>query len=181
MKGMVFTEFLDMVDEKFGVAVTERILDKSDLPSGGAYTTVGTYDHSELLHLVKSLSETTNQSVSNLVFEFGYYLFGRFVTGYQVFFTGIDSVFDFLSQIDSHVHVEVHKLYPDAELPSFECRRIDSQTLELTYHSIRPFADFAAGLIRGCIDHFKEKIEVERTDLPPFNGTAARFLLTQQR
>lgn len=177
---MVFTEFLDMVDKKFGEAVTEEILDASDLASGGVYTAVGTYDHSELLHLVKSLSETTNRSVSNLVFEFGYYLFGRFAISYQNFFVGIASAFEFLSQIETHVHVEVHKLYPDAELPTFECRQINPQTLELTYRSVRPFADFAAGLIQGCIDHFKEKIDVQRIDLPPFKGTSARFLLTKQ-
>ena len=55
MKGIIFTEFFDLVEKTFGFDVAERLLDECDLPSGGAYTAVGTYDHSEILTLVGSL------------------------------------------------------------------------------------------------------------------------------
>jgi hypothetical protein len=50
MKGMVFTEFLEMVEAKFSADMVDDIISDSDLPNGGAYTSVGTYDHSELVH-----------------------------------------------------------------------------------------------------------------------------------
>ena len=36
MKGIVFTEFLEMVEEKYGYEVVDQIIEESKLPSGGA-------------------------------------------------------------------------------------------------------------------------------------------------
>ena len=49
MKGMIFTEFLDMVEERFGLAVADRIIEAGGSSTGGAYTAVGTYDHREMV------------------------------------------------------------------------------------------------------------------------------------
>ncbi len=56
MKGIVFSEFIDMVDEKFSMEMSERLIDEVKPPSGGAYTTVGTYDAQEMVDLVLKLS-----------------------------------------------------------------------------------------------------------------------------
>jgi hypothetical protein len=48
----------------------------------------------------------------------GQHLFGRFVC--FPFFSGVTSAFDFLAGLNGIIHVEVRKLYPDAELPHFE-------------------------------------------------------------
>ena len=45
MKGLVFTEFLELVDEQFSFETCEQIIEMSDLPSGGIYTSVGTTSH----------------------------------------------------------------------------------------------------------------------------------------
>ena len=45
MKGIVFTEFLEMVEDKFSADMVDDIIDDCDLASGGAYTAVGTYPH----------------------------------------------------------------------------------------------------------------------------------------
>ena len=42
MKGIVFTEFLEMVEAQFGLDTVDAIIENSDLPSRGAYTAVGT-------------------------------------------------------------------------------------------------------------------------------------------
>jgi len=78
MKGIVFKEFTDMVEASFGEQMIDTIISKCDLPSGAAYTAVGTYDHTELVQLVVALSEETGIAVSDLVQAFGTYLFGRF-------------------------------------------------------------------------------------------------------
>jgi hypothetical protein len=56
VKGVVFTEFLEMVEEKFSPAVADSVIEQSTLASGGAYTTLGTYDHQEMLQLVTNLA-----------------------------------------------------------------------------------------------------------------------------
>lgn len=180
MKGIVFTEFIEMVEDRFAPEVADHIIEASHLPSGGSYTAVGTYDHKEIIQLVTQLSNVTEIAVSDLVRTFGKHLFGRFVVGYPQFFEGVESAFAFLQNLDSYVHVEVQKLYPDAEVPSFECDTPEPGCLTMIYRSTRPFADLAEGLIIGCIEHFGGNIDIQRQDLSDGKGTSARFSLTMR-
>lgn len=179
MKGVVFTEFLEMVESQFSADVADQILEESELPSGGIYTTVGTYDHDEMVSLVEALGKHTGMSTPELLRAFGEYLFGRFEAGYPAFFESTGSALEFLSKVDDYIHVEVRKLYPDAELPSFECHSPRSGCLEMTYRSTRPFAALAEGLIRGCIGHYGQPVDMQIEDLSNGEGTSARFILTE--
>jgi len=181
MKGIVFCEFVEMVEQAFSADLADEIISSAELASGGAYTTVGTYDYHEMLVLVTRLSERTGTPVPELVKAFGHYLFGRFVELYPVFFEGVDGSFSFLSRIEEHVHVEVKKLYPDAELPTFDTYYLDDDTMSMVYKSRRPFADLALGLIQGCIQHYDEQVEVETEDLSDEGRTHVRFTLTRRR
>jgi hypothetical protein len=180
MKGVVFTEFLEMVENKFSPEMADRIIEEADLPSGGVYTAVGTYDHREMIQLVSCLSQETGIPSAELVRAFGLHLFGRFHTIFPKYFEDVSSAFDFLQRVDHYIHVEVRKLYPDAELPSFECDRSQPGCLRLTYRSSRPFAALAEGLIRGCVAHYGEAVDIAMEDLSDGAGTAARFLLTKK-
>lgn len=179
MKGVVFTEFMELVESRMGLDMLDRIIGEADLPNDGAYTSVGTYDHAELVRLVTALSNATGLSISELILMFGEHLFVRFSVGYPALFADVTNSFDFLERIDGVIHVEVRKLYPDAELPSLVATRPAPGELELVYSSPRGFADLAEGLIRGCIKHFGEPMTVQRTDLEKQGGVhRARFYLT---
>lgn len=93
MKGIVFTEFLEMVEGKFSPELADRIVDAAGLASGGVYTTVGTYNHVEMIKLVSCLSKETGIDTPDLMRVFGEYLFGRFYVLYPKYFDGIDSSF----------------------------------------------------------------------------------------
>jgi len=179
MKGIIFTEFLEMVEEKFSPEMADKIIEASETVTGGAYTSVGTYHHSELIEMVGHLSQQSGVEVVPLVKVFGEHLFGRFVDLYPEFFEGRDTCFSFLGLIEDHVHVEVKKLYPDAELPTFATAQPEPNKLVMTYQSMRPFAPVAEGLILGCIAHFKENITVTVEDLSD-DGTHARFTMEKQ-
>ena len=86
MKGIVFREFIDMVEEQFSREILDRIIDLSHLATGGAYTAVGTYDHREIVELVGHLSGETGIAVPGLMRVFGQHLFGRFAQIYPRFF-----------------------------------------------------------------------------------------------
>jgi hypothetical protein len=180
MKGIVFTEFLDMVEEKFSLDVLDRIITEAALPNDGAYTAVGTYDHCEMVTLVSRLSAAVQVPVPELLRSFGQHLFGRFAQGYPEFFLVPVDAFEFLLGIENRIHTEVRKLYADAELPSLNCHTPDREHLVLEYRSTRPLGDLAEGLIRGCIAHFGEPIDVARQDLPGAAGTHVRFSLTRR-
>ena len=177
MKGVVFCEFLEMVDTRISPVITEKIISESNLPSKGAYTTVGTYDHSEIVTLVSALSQETGVSVPELVHTFGYYLFGRFSENFSCFFEGKEDAFTFLESIDSYIHVEVRKLYPEAELPEINCERSETGDFVLHYKSEKGMGDLAHGLIKGCVDHFNEKIEISRHDISGGQEQSIRFEL----
>jgi hypothetical protein len=180
VKGIVFTELLDMVEARFTPEVADRMITAAAVPSSGAYTAVGTYDYHEILQLVVQLSTLTSIPVPKLLHTFGVHLLGHFVAAYPALFAGVPSAFSFLERIEDHIHVEVRKLYPDAELPTFTYDTSTPGRLTMLYCSTRPFADLAEGLIAGCIAHFGEPIFIHRDDIANSHGTQVRFVLTKQ-
>ncbi len=177
MKGVVFTEFLEMVEETHSADTVDDIIDACDLEHDGAYTAVGTYHHREILALVRALSDVSGASAAELMRAFGRRLFNRFHQLYPAFFEGIHDAFDFLETVEHHIHVEVLKLHPDAELPSFGFEKLDDERVVMTYTSARPFADLAEGLIAGCAAHFEQALDIRREPLP--GGEGVRFLLAR--
>ena len=164
MKGIVFREFMEMVEATFGDETVDMMVEQNNLASGGVYTAVGTYDHQELVAMAITLSKETGLPVEALVEAFGNYLCGRFLELFPVFFNHKSS-FEFLDTIHDVVHVEVLKLYPEATLPDFISEiKDDGKTLHFEYHSPRHFADLAVGLMKGAFDHWNETVEIERND-----------------
>jgi len=179
MKGIVFTELFDMVEDKFTPDMLDDVLDECDLESGGAYTSVGTYDHRELLEIVSALSKKTDTPVKDLVHVYGHHLFSRFHALMPQFFENRSNAFEFLQSVHGYIHVEVKKLYPDASLPEFQTEMQGENTLIMTYMSQCPFADFAGGLIQGCIDFYGEHIDVQSQDQNTQDRYSRVFTLTK--
>ena len=177
MKGIVFSEFIEMVESDIGIDVADRMIAGASVSNDGAYTSVGTYDHAELIRLIVSLSKETSSPISELVKAFGKHLFNRLRELYPQFFEGVNSAIEFLPMVETYIHVEVRKLYPDAELPTFECEQVDGD-FRMSYRSNRPFADLAEGMILACVEHFQDALEVNREDQGDCDGTQARFTLT---
>ena len=96
--------------------MADDIIESANLLSGGAYTSIGTYDHTELLELIKHLSEATGVPAEDLIQVFTEHLFEAFVKDYPKFFEAVDNCFDFLNSIEDTVHVEVKKLYPEINI-----------------------------------------------------------------
>lgn len=174
MKGMIFTEFMEMVENTWSLDMVDKLIDRAGV--GGAYTAVGTYPHQEMLALVDALSQETGTPVPELVRAFGKHLFGRFALAYPRFFRGVENSLDFLSGIEDAIHAEVRKLYPDADLPGFEVERIPDG-LVMTYYSSHPYADLAHGLIEGCARHFGEEIRVDRKAPREGSGAQTQFIV----
>jgi hypothetical protein len=179
MKGLIFTEFMEMVEDKFGFEVSDKIISNANLPSNGIYTAVGTYDFDEMLSLIVNLHKETKIEVPVLVQTFGEYLFGRFVVLYAHFLDNKPTSFDFLDNLEEYIHAEVLKLYPDAQLPHIESSRPKEGQMLLVYHSVRKLSDLAMGLLKGCFAHYNENISIERKFLKE-DGSVVEFLLTKE-
>lgn len=163
MKGIIFTEFLDMVEEKFGYDTVDHIIEQAADPEDGSYTSVSTYDHTQLVQLVVALHQKSGISLRDLQMTYGRYLFGRLAINYPKLLEGVKDPFDLLLNIELMIHTEVRKLYPEANPPKFIGEKLNEDTLRLTYYSHRSMGDVAEGLMHGCADHYGEKFEIKQT------------------
>jgi hypothetical protein len=177
MKGVVFVELLNMAESAVGEEVVDKVISKCPLASGGAYTTVGSYDSAELISLVKGFSSATGNSVEALQRQFGHWMLRRFTETYGQFFEAKTDAFSMLESIDSEVHVEVRKLYPDAELPRFETQRLNDNTLRLVYSSPRRLSAFCHGLIEATLAHYGEQAQIECVDKSTNTTGVAEFTI----
>jgi hypothetical protein len=152
LKGIVMTLLAEMVESQFGLAEWGEILKDADLE--GAYTSLALYDDAELFVLVSVISQRSGMPQEDLIYSFGEFMFPAFHTRYPQLIDGASGFLDFLESIDSMIHVEVKKLYPDAITPKFEHQRISKRELLLKYHSKRKLCKLAEGLIAGAATHF---------------------------
>jgi hypothetical protein len=172
MKGVLFSRFLRFAEDEFGALA-------DGIEGTAVYAPGGEYDSHELLDMAHRLGDATGQPPADLVRRFGIALFDYFARMYPAFFAGAESTLGFLGRIDTYIHGELLKLYPDAQFPHFEVARPSADRLEMIYSSPRRLADLAEGLIRGCAGHFGESIDCRREDIPSADGQTVRFVLTR--
>ncbi|MCB0761242.1 MAG: heme NO-binding domain-containing protein [Flavobacteriales bacterium] len=175
MKGVVITQFLEMVEERYGMDVADQLLQSDGLSTHGVFTSVGTYPHTDAVLLMSTLARRRNTALGAILQEYGEYLFGYFTTQYPVFFNENASFFDFLLSVEEVIHPEVLKLYPDAQLPRFQSELINEQTMRMVYLSDRCMGPFAHGLILGCAVYFNVGVRIASRDLD--NGRKVEFII----
>lgn len=174
MKGLVFTTFYAHCAERFGDDLLDDIIEEANLPNNGAYTAVGTYPFEEMVALITALVRRTGQPLPRVLEDFGRFCFGKWVHYSPAAFQS-RSLFDILAGVDDFHAVEVRKLYPDAELPSFTVEDRDERRLVLRYISCKPLADLAAGVIQGAAEHLGETISVSHRPVTDGDGNYVRF------
>ncbi|WP_438992392.1 heme NO-binding domain-containing protein [Lentibacter sp.] len=154
MKGVIFVELLRMAEAHAGEALVDEVLDGLTLASGGAYSGIGSYSCGELFSLVEAFSKRLDMPEPDLQKAFGHWMFSHFLENYGEFFADKKTAFDMLASIEGEVHVEVRKLYPDAELPKFETYQVSETEMTMIYKSARPLEFFCLGLIEACLVHY---------------------------
>lgn len=181
MKGIIFVELVDYVEASVGLEATDAILQGAELSTDGAYTSVGTYPVAEVARIVHGVAEHTGLTSPALYKAFGCHLFGRLAAAHPHFVGDVTDPIILLRRVEEHIHVEVRKLYPDAELPTFEYERMTTDELVMVYRSSRGLSDLCEGLIHGCFDHFGEAVSLTREELEGGASTSVRFRVTRER
>ena len=104
MKGVVFTEFVEMVEKKFGYDVADKLLSIPDLESKGVFTAIGNYSHHDMFKLVAGLSELTKISVEDLFRAYGRTMFATFTRMFPEFFKAVDDPLVFLESLENSLN-----------------------------------------------------------------------------
>ena len=176
MKGIIFTEFLDLVEEKFGLAMVDKIINQSNLASEGIYTSIGTYNFSEMLQLLKHLSANTSISIDDLLLVYGEHLFLVLGNSYPGLLDTFSDPIEMLSSIEDHIHIEVRKIYPDAELPTFIIEEKTANSLIMNYKSSRAMHHFGLGLMNKTFAYFNQKASIVLEKIKE-DGTEVKFII----
>ena len=178
MKGIVFTEFLDLVEDKFGIEMVDNIIANAKLESEGVYTSIGTYSFSEMLQLLQNLSNNTGVSIDNLLLIYAEHFFSVIEESYPGLLATYKDPIEMISSIENHIHVEVRKIYPDAELPTFVVEDKTENSLVLIYTSSRAMHHFGLGLMNKTFEHFNSTAEITLEKIKE-DGTEVRFIINK--
>jgi hypothetical protein len=131
--GIVFVELISMADSAIGEGAVDAAIARCPLASKGAHTTVGNYDHSELGMLLEEFSQASGTPADTLQRQFGQWMNSHFLATFPTHYDARKDAFSMLESIEKEVHVEVRKLYPEAELPVLQTERLAEDVLLFTY------------------------------------------------
>ncbi|WP_260261855.1 heme NO-binding domain-containing protein [Vibrio intestinalis] len=177
MKGIIFTEFMDLVEEKFGLEVLDKVL--TEAGDEGIYTSVGSYDHRDLVKLIVQLSKESGVSPEDLQKVFGQSVFNNLYSTLpqSASLSECKNSFQFVRLVEDYIHVEVKKLYAEANPPKFEFISETESELVFDYRSARCMSHVCLGLVEGCAEHFGESLNIEM-DEQSSDNSHVRFRLS---
>ena len=175
MKGIIFTEFITIVETQFGLEISQKMFDHAN--DAGVYTAVGSYDHRQLIKLIMSLSHITNIPAQELQQTYGRLVFPSLLQALPIPDIESDDTFIFIEKVERHIHIEVKKLYPDVTPPKFTFSNQTQSTMILDYHSARCMGYVCMGVLEGCANYFNQSLTIA---MQPMNASQShvRFSLT---
>jgi predicted hydrocarbon binding protein len=176
MKGIVMNLLGEMVEQQFGMAEWNNVLEDAGL--SGAYTSSALYDDSEFNTLVGVISMRQQMPVDDLVFAFGKSMFPAFYHRYPELINPCENFLKLLESIDSEIHVEVNKLHPGAITPIFRHKRLSDQQLILEYFSARKLCRLAEGLIDAAAEHYGQPYDIVHSPCARHGGDYCSFLIS---
>lgn len=178
MKGLIFRLLEKMVTTKLGLHAWDALVERAPLTTVGGFIGSETYPDADLSALVKTASEMTGRSESELLRAFGRFVFPDLARVYGGFLVGPRDAKSFLLGVGRVVHVEVAKLHTGVVLPEFDYEDPAPDRLVMLYRSQRRLCDFAAGLIDAVGDQFDEEIVQEHALCVRDGADHCRFELT---
>jgi predicted hydrocarbon binding protein len=161
LKGIVFNILQQVIADEHGERVWDDVLEAAG--SKGVYTAVGSYADEDLISLVGAAAGMLDTSPDDLVRDFGRKAIPHFAERYPQFFAPHADTRSFVLTLNEVIHPEVRKLFPGADVPTFEFSLPDERTVELAYVSARRLCSFAEGLVLGAADHYGETVEMRQT------------------
>lgn len=157
MKGITFNLLEQCVRTEYGEAAWDALLDQAGL--SGAYTSLGSYPDDDLCRLVAAATAHLNSTPDEVVRWFGRKALPLMAQNYPSLFEGHAGTRSFLLTLNDIIHPEVRKLYPGADVPTFDFDTSSSEVLRIGYSSPRKLCAFAQGLIEGAAEFFGERVD----------------------
>lgn len=179
MKGVIFRALEELVVTNYGMGQWETFLSQAGL---GERYFLGpkSYPDEELIKLVDVISSTLNMPKSDLIREFGRYLFGYLGRSHGDLVGQFSSFESLIEGIDGIIHKEVEKLYAEPNLPTIGVERKSHNEMYITYQSPRKLCFCAEGLIYGAAAHFGSKVVLNHTQCVHQGAECCVFIVTTE-
>ncbi len=161
MKGLLFNVLEEVVASEHGDDAWDELLETAELD--GAYTSLGSYPDEQMTQLIRAAGTLFGRPADEVLRHFGRRALPIFAKRFPALFEGRRSTRDILVALNSIIHPEVRKIYPGAEVPSFDFHTSTLGQLIMGYASSRRLCLFAEGLIEGCADLFEEHLSVQQS------------------
>jgi hypothetical protein len=162
VKGVLFNVVEDVVVETLPPDSWDGALDHACL--GGAYTSLGDYPDRELAAIVDAVSAQTGLSAAEVLRHVGRHGYRHLVERQPDIVADATDLGSLLHQLDAVIHAEVLKLYPDAEVPSFQVTDEGPGRWRVDYRSRRQLCHLAEGLLEGAADSFGTTVAIDQPE-----------------
>lgn len=154
MKGIIFNLLEDFIVDGWGEERFERIMTGCPLHTKTAFVGPGTYPDSDLFAIVERTTAELGIDTPTALRAFGRYAMPKLAGRFDVFVRDHQHPKGFLRTLDGVIHVEVRKLFANAEPPRIWFEDPAPDQLLLHYHSKRKLCALFEGLLDGTADYF---------------------------
>jgi hypothetical protein len=158
VKGIVFNLLETVVVAEHGEDTWETLLEQARLD--GSFTSLGNYPDGYMMGLVSVAARQLQLPEGDVLQWFGRKAMPLLAVRYPTLF-GYPSTRSFLLALNSIIHPEVRKLYPGADVPTFDFEVSSDDELIMGYRSSRRLCRLAEGFVEGAAAHFGEPVVFE--------------------
>jgi hypothetical protein len=162
MKGIIFNLLEEVVTSNYGDDKWDELITAAGVD--GVYTSLGSYPDESIQELVAAATRMLGLTSFEVLRWFGQQAMPLLVTRYPGFFSSQPSTRPFLLSVNSIIHPEVRKVYPGADVPTFEFRDALDGGLMMGYRSPRRLCALAQGFTEGAAAHYGETVLFEHRE-----------------
>ncbi len=183
MKGVIVGSFTGWVEQTRGLPVCDAIIEavKPDLTTGGAYTSVGDYPAAEFVKLAEALARREGRTAADIMREFGRDAYGALASLHPAMVEGMSDIASLLGSIETVIHTDVRKLYPDSQPPLITAEVLADGDIAVTYRSHRHLTALCHGLIEGAVAAFPAPATVILTAESQAQGACEAHFVVRRR
>jgi predicted hydrocarbon binding protein len=160
MHGIIFQELRRYATARMGEQGWDTLLQQAGLPRN-IYLAFKSYPDEEVVALVKAASLLLGKPARAILEDFGELIGPNLLRGYRVLTQPHWSVLDVIENVE-RIHERVRN-DPLATPPFLVCRRMDPDTVQVTYVSKRRLCGLGIGFIRGIANEMKQPVEVRES------------------
>ncbi len=180
MIGVVFVQFVRMMETRYGLETTEKVFDVADLESGGAYTSYGDYSVKEFFTLAHTLAAIVKKDPNDIFFEYGESIQMHVMTEMPTYFDENDSALEFFKKLGKENIGKSGALPPDLELPRPEVHIVDDDNIEVIYYPREVYPPVACGVVHAIMRHYDIDAELDQVETE-VGGEACVLFRIQRR